>query len=89
MCRSAQRRAALYLDLYEQNCGTSGLSPAPPVLRKSGDAAAGIIAALAIKHSPKRLQLLLIDAKGGASLAQLAQLPRTAGAVTRPGKGIW
>ncbi|WP_254150986.1 FtsK/SpoIIIE domain-containing protein [Candidatus Chloroploca mongolica] len=41
-----------------------------------------MVAALCATHSPERLQLLLIDFKGGASLMMFEPLPHTAGLVT-------
>lgn len=71
----------LYLDLYEHRHGPHGII--------AGTTGAGksvllqcIIAALAIKHSPVQMQLLLIDFKGGASLSMFEPLPHTAGFVT-------
>jgi S-DNA-T family DNA segregation ATPase FtsK/SpoIIIE len=71
----------LCLDLYEHKHGPHGII--------AGTTGAGksvllqcIIASLAIKHSPVQMQLLLIDFKGGASLAMFEPLPHTAGFVT-------
>ena len=71
----------LYLDLYEQMHGPHGIIAGATGAGKSV-LLQSLIAALAIKHSPQQLQLLLIDFKGGASLAQLARLPHKVGFVT-------
>ena len=71
----------MYLDLYEQMHGPHGIIAGATGAGKSV-LLQSLIAALAIKHSPQQLQLLLIDFKGGASLAQLARLPHKVGFVT-------
>lgn len=71
----------LYIDLYEHMHGSHGMIAGATGAGKSV-LLQSLIAALAIKHSPLQLQLLLIDFKGGASLAQLAQLPHSVGFVT-------
>lgn len=71
----------LYIDLYEHVHGSHGIIAGATGAGKSV-LLQGLIAALAIKHSPLHMQLLLIDFKGGASLAQLARLPHTVGFVT-------
>jgi S-DNA-T family DNA segregation ATPase FtsK/SpoIIIE len=71
----------LQLDLFEQAHGPHGIIAGTTGAGKSV-LLQSVIAALAIKHSPLQLQLLLIDFKGGASLAQLSRLPHTVGFVT-------
>ena len=71
----------LYLNLYENQHGPHGIIAGATGAGKSVLLQC-IIAALAIKHSPVRLQILLIDFKGGASLAMFQSLPHTAGFVT-------
>jgi len=41
-----------------------------------------LVAALAAKHSPERVNFVLIDYKGGSAFAQCAELPHTVGMVT-------
>jgi DNA segregation ATPase FtsK/SpoIIIE, S-DNA-T family len=41
-----------------------------------------LVAALAAKHSPDRVNFVLIDYKGGSAFAQCAELPHTVGMVT-------
>ncbi len=71
----------LFLDLYENKHGPHGIIAGATGAGKSVLLQC-MIAALVIKHSPIRLQLLLIDFKGGASLAMFEHLPHTVGFVT-------
>jgi S-DNA-T family DNA segregation ATPase FtsK/SpoIIIE len=71
----------LYIDLFEQMHGPHGIIAGATGAGKSV-LLQSLIAALAIKHSPMQMQLLLIDFKGGAALAQLSKLPHTVGFVT-------
>lgn len=71
----------LCIDLYEQAHGPHGIIAGATGAGKSVLLQC-VIASLAITHSPVQMQLLLIDFKGGASLAQLARLPHTVGFVT-------
>lgn len=71
----------LYLDLNEGRHGPHGIIAGATGAGKSV-LLQSIIAALAATHPPERLQLLLIDFKGGAALMQFAPLPHTAGLVT-------
>jgi S-DNA-T family DNA segregation ATPase FtsK/SpoIIIE len=71
----------LYIDLFEQMHGPHGIIAGATGAGKSV-LLQSLIAALAIKHSPMQMQLLLIDFKGGAALAQLSRLPHTVGFVT-------
>lgn len=71
----------LYLDLNQERHGPHGII--------AGTTGAGksvllqcIIASLAACHSPVRFQVLLIDFKGGASLAMFKDLPHVVGFVT-------
>ncbi len=73
--------APVYLDLNEGRHGPHGIIAGATGAGKSV-LLQSIIAALAAAHSPERLQLLLIDFKGGAALMPFAPLPHTAGLVT-------
>ncbi|RRR67648.1 MAG: hypothetical protein EI684_18660 [Candidatus Viridilinea halotolerans] len=69
------------LDLNEGRHGPHGIIAGATGAGKSV-LLQSIIAALAATHPPERLQLLLIDFKGGAALMMFAPLPHTAGLVT-------
>lgn len=69
------------LDLNESRHGPHGIIAGATGAGKSV-LLQSIVAALAVTHGPDRLQLLLIDFKGGASLAMFAGLPHVAGLVT-------
>lgn len=69
------------LDLNESRHGPHGIIAGATGAGKSV-LLQGIIAALTIAHPPERLQLLLIDFKGGASLAMFAGMAHSAGLVT-------
>ncbi len=69
------------LDLNEGRHGPHGIIAGATGAGKSV-LLQSIIAALAATHGPERLQLLLIDFKGGAALQLFAPLPHTAGLVT-------
>lgn len=73
--------APVCLDLNEGRHGPHGIIAGATGAGKSV-LLQTIIAALAATHSPERLQLLLVDFKGGAALMQFAPLPHTAGLVT-------
>lgn len=69
------------LDLNESRHGPHGIIAGATGAGKSV-LLQSIIAALAVTHPPERLQLLLIDFKGGAALMPFAPLPHCAGMVT-------
>ncbi|MCS6882006.1 MAG: FtsK/SpoIIIE domain-containing protein [Oscillochloridaceae bacterium] len=69
------------LDLNESRHGPHGIIAGATGAGKSV-LLQSIIAALATTHPPERLQLLLIDFKGGAALMPFATLPHCAGMVT-------
>lgn len=71
----------LFLDLYENRHGPHGIIAGATGAGKSVLLQC-IIASLVVKHPPTRMQLLLIDFKGGASLAMFEPLPHTVGFVT-------
>jgi S-DNA-T family DNA segregation ATPase FtsK/SpoIIIE len=71
----------LCLDLNEGRHGPHGIIAGATGAGKSV-LLQSIIAALVATHPPERLQLLLIDFKGGAALMMFAPLPHTAGLVT-------
>jgi S-DNA-T family DNA segregation ATPase FtsK/SpoIIIE len=71
----------LVLDLNEGRHGPHGIIAGATGAGKSV-LLQSIIAALAATHPPERLQLLLIDFKGGAALMPFAPLPHTEGLVT-------
>ncbi|HMQ30079.1 MAG TPA: FtsK/SpoIIIE domain-containing protein [Chloroflexaceae bacterium] len=73
--------APVHLDLNEGRHGPHGIIAGATGAGKSV-LLQTIIAALAATHGPERLQLLLIDFKGGAALMPFATLPHTAGLVT-------
>lgn len=73
--------APICLDLNEGRHGPHGIIAGATGAGKSV-LLQTIIAALAATHGPERLQLLLIDFKGGAALMLFAPLPHTAGLVT-------
>lgn len=70
-----------YLDLNEQRHGPHGIIAGATGAGKSVLLQA-IIAALVVTHAPQQLQLLLIDFKGGASLAVFDGLPHSVGFVS-------
>lgn len=70
-----------WLNLNEQQHGPHGIIAGATGAGKSV-LLQTIIAALTITHGPDRLNLLLIDFKGGAALAPFATLPHTTGFVT-------
>jgi len=69
------------LDLNESRHGPHGIIAGATGAGKSV-LLQSIIAAMATTHPPERLQLLLIDFKGGAALMPFAALPHCAGMVT-------
>jgi S-DNA-T family DNA segregation ATPase FtsK/SpoIIIE len=71
----------LHLDLNESRHGPHGIIAGATGAGKSV-LLQSVIAALAATHGPERLQLLLIDFKGGAALMMFEPLPHTAGLVT-------
>ena len=71
----------IYLDLNENRHGPHGIIAGATGAGKSV-LLQSVIAALAVTHAPERLQLLLIDFKGGAALMLFTPLPHTAGMVT-------
>ncbi len=73
--------APVYLDLNEGRHGPHGIIAGATGAGKSV-LLQSIIAAVVATHAPERLQLLLIDFKGGAALMLFAPLPHTAGLVT-------
>ncbi|WP_322814704.1 FtsK/SpoIIIE domain-containing protein [Chloroflexus sp.] len=70
-----------YLNLNEQQHGPHGIIAGATGSGKSV-LLQTIITALAVTHGPDRLNLLLIDFKGGAALAPFAAWPHTTGFVT-------
>lgn len=71
----------LHLNLNEQQHGPHGIIAGTTGAGKSV-LLQSIITALAVTHGPDRLNLLLIDFKGGAALAPFAPWPHTTGFVT-------
>ncbi len=71
----------IFLDLSEQRHGPHGIIAGATGAGKSV-LLQSVIAALVVTHHPDRLQVLLIDFKGGAALAMFAPLPHVAGLVT-------
>lgn len=76
--------AALMLDLKEAAAG--GMGPHGMLVGATGSGKSellrSITAAVAARHDPALVNLLLIDFKGGAAFAELAGLPHVAGLVT-------
>jgi DNA segregation ATPase FtsK/SpoIIIE, S-DNA-T family len=71
----------VYLDLNENRHGPHGIIAGATGAGKSV-LLQSIIAACAATHPPERLQLFLIDFKGGAALAMFQRLPHLGGIVT-------
>lgn len=76
--------APVYLDLKES--AEEGMGPHGLVIGATGSGKSELlrtlVLGLAITHSPERLNLVLIDFKGGATFAGLAGLPHTAALIT-------
>lgn len=71
----------LFIDLNEGVHGVHGIIAGTTGSGKS-EFLLTFLMALAVRHSPDRLNLLLIDFKGGATFKDIAGLPHTAGMVT-------
>lgn len=69
------------IDLNEGVHGVHGMIAGATGAGKS-ELLLSFLMALAIRHSPDRLNFMLIDFKGGATFRDLASLPHTAGFVT-------
>ena len=76
--------APMVLDFKEAAAG--GMGPHGMLVGATGSGKSELLrsltAALAARHDPALLNLLLIDFKGGAAFADLAHLPHVAGLVT-------
>ena len=76
--------APVHLDLKES--AEEGMGPHGLVIGATGSGKSELlrtlVLGLAITHSPERLNLVLIDFKGGATFAGLAALPHTAALIT-------
>jgi S-DNA-T family DNA segregation ATPase FtsK/SpoIIIE len=76
--------APLVLDLKEAAAG--GMGPHGMLVGATGSGKSELLrsltAAVAARHDPSLVNLLLIDFKGGAAFADLARLPHVAGLVT-------
>lgn len=74
----------LMLDLKEAAAG--GMGPHGLLVGATGSGKSELLrslaTALAVRHDPALLNLLLIDFKGGAAFAELAEFPHVAGLVT-------
>ncbi len=74
----------LVLDLKEAALGGTG--PHGMLVGATGSGKSellrSLVLGLAVRHSPELLALLLVDFKGGATFADLEQLPHTAGLIT-------
>lgn len=72
------------LDLKEAAAG--GMGPHGILIGATGSGKSELLrslaAALAMRHSPELLNMVLVDFKGGAAFSELAGLPHTAGLVT-------
>ncbi|XSG76965.1 FtsK/SpoIIIE domain-containing protein [Herpetosiphon llansteffanensis] len=76
-----QPQDIVFLDLNEKKEGVHGMIAGTTGSGKS-EFLMTLLISLAIKHSPKRLHLMLIDFKGGATFRDLATLPHTSGYIT-------
>jgi S-DNA-T family DNA segregation ATPase FtsK/SpoIIIE len=76
--------AAVLLDLKEAASG--GMGPHGMLVGATGSGKSELLrsltAAMAARHDPSLVNLLLVDFKGGAAFAELAALPHVAGLVT-------
>ncbi|MCA0351190.1 MAG: hypothetical protein LCH85_04270 [Chloroflexi bacterium] len=77
----AQPNDIMWLDLNEKKEGVHGMVAGTTGSGKS-EFLTTLLISLAIMHSPKRLHLMLIDFKGGATFRDLAKLPHTSGYIT-------
>ncbi|MGH2821271.1 MAG: type VII secretion protein EccCa, partial [Actinomycetota bacterium] len=80
----AEDGSVTVLDLKES--AEDGLGPHGLIVGATGSGKSELlrtlVTGLAIEHSPDDLAMVLVDFKGGATFAELARLPQTAGMIT-------